>query len=193
MAPFAGAATGIANGATGVDLALNPRVAALKPSKTMALTDLARSLREQGQDVIGLAAGEPDFDTPSEIVEAGVTALRCADLAHAEVGDAAAFGSATSARVTLHSTRCREGHTRYTPNTGTAALRQAICDKLHADNGLSYGPGDVVVSNGAKQAIWQALLATCAEGDEVCTIDGRRHGRQILLIACTSQSHTFSV
>ena len=62
---------------------------------------------------------------------------------------------------------CREGHTRYTPNTGTAALRQAICDKLQVDNGLRYTPGDIVVSNGAKQAIWQALLATCAEGDEV--------------------------
>jgi Aminotransferase class I and II len=65
---------------------------------------------------------------------------------------------------------CREGHTRYTPNTGTAALRQAICDKLQVDNGLRYTPGDIVVSNGAKQAIWQALLATCAEGDEVGSV-----------------------
>ena len=56
MAPPACATTGNANGASTVDLTLNPRVAALKPSKTMALTDLARSLREQGQDVIGLAA-----------------------------------------------------------------------------------------------------------------------------------------
>lgn len=78
MAPPACATTGTANGASTVDLTLNPRVAALKPSKTMALTDLARSLREQGQDVIGLAAGEPDFDTPSEIVEAGIAALRSA-------------------------------------------------------------------------------------------------------------------
>ncbi len=59
-----------------VDTTLNPRVAALKPSKTMALTDLATSLRESGVDVIGLAAGEPDFDTPQEVVEAGVEALR---------------------------------------------------------------------------------------------------------------------
>lgn len=62
---------------------------------------------------------------------------------------------------------CREGQTRYTPNTGTSALRAAICDKLQQDNGLTYGPGDIVVSNGAKQSIWQALLATCSEGDEV--------------------------
>lgn len=66
-----------ANGAAAmVDQTLNPRVAALKPSKTMALTDLARALREEGRDVIGLAAGEPDFDTPAEIIEAGIEALR---------------------------------------------------------------------------------------------------------------------
>lgn len=61
-----------------VDTTLNPRVACLKPSKTMALTDLATSLKEKGVDVIGLAAGEPDFDTPAPIIEAGVEALRCA-------------------------------------------------------------------------------------------------------------------
>ncbi len=62
----------------------------------------------------------------------------------------------------------RTGQTHYTPNTGTAALRQAICAKLAAENGLEYAPGEVVVSNGAKQAIWQALLATCSAGDQVC-------------------------
>ena len=67
----------------GVDQALNPRVAALKPSKTMVLTDLARSMRESGADVIGLAAGEPDFDTPGPILEAGIEALRWVRGAHA--------------------------------------------------------------------------------------------------------------
>lgn len=62
--------------APAVDATLNARVAALRPSKTMALTDLARSLREGGADIIGLAAGEPDFDTPAAVVEAGVEALR---------------------------------------------------------------------------------------------------------------------
>ena len=61
-----------------LDIALNERVAALKPSKTMALTDLASSLREKGKDVIGLAAGEPDFDTPGQILDAGIEALRLA-------------------------------------------------------------------------------------------------------------------
>jgi bifunctional aspartate aminotransferase and glutamate/aspartate-prephenate aminotransferase len=102
----------------------------------MALTDLATSLREQGVDVISLAAGEPDFPTPVPVVEAGIEALRT-------------------------------GITKYTPNTGTSALRAAICRKLEEENGLKYAPNEIVVSNGAKQAIWQALLATCSEGDEV--------------------------
>lgn len=59
-----------------VDTTLNPRVAALKPSKTMALTDLASSMQQKGIDVIGLAAGEPDFDTPAQILDAGIEALR---------------------------------------------------------------------------------------------------------------------
>lgn len=130
-------AAAAAAGAAAVDQALNPAVAALRPSKTMALTDAARAMREQGIDVIGLAAGEPDFDTPEAIVEAGIEALRT-------------------------------GQTRYTPNTGTSALRAAIAAKLRDDNGLTYDPAsEIVVSNGAKQAIWQALLATVSPGDEV--------------------------
>jgi aspartate/methionine/tyrosine aminotransferase len=124
-------ATGVA-----VDQTLNPLVASLKPSKTMALTDLARTMRESGIDVIGLAAGEPDFDTPDEIVEAGIEALR-------------------------------DGFTRYTPNTGTSNLRKAICKKLSEENGIHYTPEEIVVSNGAKQSIWQAVLATCCPGDEI--------------------------
>ena len=59
-----------------VDTTLNPRVSALKLAKTMALSDLASSMREDGIDVVSLAAGEPDFDTPSQILDAGVEALR---------------------------------------------------------------------------------------------------------------------
>ncbi|KXZ49472.1 hypothetical protein GPECTOR_21g698 [Gonium pectorale] len=119
-----------------VDTTLNPLLTSVKPSKTMALTDLATSMKESGIDVIGLAAGEPDFDTPAAIVEAGVAALR-------------------------------GGFTRYTPNTGTSALRKAIVKKLQDDNGLTYSPDEIVVSNGAKQSIWQAVLATVSPGDEV--------------------------
>jgi len=100
-----------------VDQTLNPRVAALRPSKTMALTDKAREMKGSGLPVIGLAAGEPDFDTPAEIVRAGCDAIM-------------------------------NGHTRYSPNTGTAALRKAVCAKLKEENGLEYSPSEIVLSNG---------------------------------------------
>jgi hypothetical protein len=92
-----------------VDQTLNPRVAALRPSKTMALTDKAREMKESGLPVIGLAAGEPDFDTPDAIVRAGCDAIK-------------------------------NGFTRYSPNTGTASLRTAVCKKLKEENGLEYAP-----------------------------------------------------
>jgi aspartate aminotransferase len=59
------------------------------------------------------------------------------------------------------------GFTKYTPNAGIPELRQAIADKFAADNGLSYRAGQVVVSNGAKHACYNAILATCQPGDEV--------------------------
>ena len=55
---------------------LNPRVANLQPSKTMMLSDLASSLREAGKDIVSLAAGEPDFDTPEPIIKAGIHAMQ---------------------------------------------------------------------------------------------------------------------
>ncbi|XP_044978987.1 bifunctional aspartate aminotransferase and glutamate/aspartate-prephenate aminotransferase [Hordeum vulgare subsp. vulgare] len=122
--------------AEAVDTSISPRVSALRPSKTMAITDQASALRQAGVPVIGLAAGEPDFDTPAAIAEAGMNAIR-------------------------------DGFTRYTPNAGTMELRKAICNKLQEENGLTYSPDQVLVSNGAKQCITQAVLAVCSPGDEV--------------------------
>ncbi|CAI0554532.1 unnamed protein product, partial [Linum tenue] len=119
-----------------LDISLSPRVNSVKPSKTVAITDQATALAEAGVPVIRLAAGEPDFDTPAVIAEAGINAIR-------------------------------EGYTRYSPNAGTQELRAAICKKLKEENGLSYSPDQVVVSNGAKQCIIQAVLAVCSPGDEV--------------------------
>nr|E9L7A5.1 RecName: Full=Bifunctional aspartate aminotransferase and glutamate/aspartate-prephenate aminotransferase; Short=PhPPA-AT; Flags: Precursor [Petunia x hybrida]ADM67557.1 prephenate aminotransferase [Petunia x hybrida] len=119
-----------------VDISLSPRVNSVKPSKTVAITDQATALVQAGVPVIRLAAGEPDFDTPAPIVEAGINAIR-------------------------------EGHTRYTPNAGTMELRSAISHKLKEENGLSYTPDQILVSNGAKQSIIQAVLAVCSPGDEV--------------------------
>lgn len=119
-----------------VDISLSPRVNSVKPSKTVAITDQATALAQAGVPVIRLAAGEPDFDTPAPIAEAGINAIR-------------------------------EGHTRYTPNAGTMELRSAICHKLKEENELSYTPDQILVSNGAKQSIVQAVLAVCSPGDEV--------------------------
>ena len=112
------------------------RLQVIKPSPTMAVTAKAAELKAAGQDVIGLAAGEPDFDTPDHIKAAAKAAI-----------DA--------------------GQTKYTPAGGTKALKDAICDKLARDNGLSYDPPQIVVGNGAKQVIFNALLATLNPGDEV--------------------------
>src|SRR5881296_1184112 len=59
------------------------------------------------------------------------------------------------------------GFTKYTPSSGIPELRQAIAEKLAADNGLNYKPTQVIVSNGAKHACYNAILATCQPGDEV--------------------------
>lgn len=130
------AETDSGNGVPQLDISLSPRVAALKPSKTMAITDLATALKQAGVPVIGLAAGEPDFNTPDAVAEAGIKAIQ-------------------------------DGYTRYTPNAGTMEIRTAICHKLKEENGLSYTPDQILVSNGAKQCIMQAVLAVCSPGDEV--------------------------
>ncbi|KAK4583980.1 hypothetical protein RGQ29_021917 [Quercus rubra] len=122
--------------ATEVDISLSPKVNSIKPSKTVAISDQATALVQAGVPVIRLATGEPDFDTPAPIAEAGKNAI------------------------------C-EGYTRYTPNAGTVEIRQAICHKLKEENGISYTPDQILVSNGAKQSCVQAVMAVCSPGDEV--------------------------
>lgn len=120
-----------------LDSLLNPLVSSLSPSLTVAAADRARRLKESGVDVIPLAAGEPDFPTPPLVARAGIRAIE-------------------------------EGDTRYGPNAGTSALRAAIASKLRSENGLEWVAAEnVIVSNGAKQSVWQALLATCGPGDDV--------------------------
>lgn len=59
------------------------------------------------------------------------------------------------------------GFTKYTPSSGTPELKKAICDKLKRDNGLDYAPSQIIVSNGAKHSIYNAVLALCDPGEEV--------------------------
>ncbi len=106
------------------------------PSATMAVTQKARDMRAAGIDVIGLGAGEPDFDTPDHIKQAAIDAIT-------------------------------RGETNYTNVDGIPELKQAICDKLKRDNGLTYSPSQINVSPGGKPVIYNALMATLSPGDEV--------------------------
>lgn len=111
------------------------RLAAVKPSASMAVSMAAKALRAQGVDVIDLGLGEPDFPTPAHIVEA-------------------AFKAAAA------------GETLYTASAGTPTLRAAIAEKFKRENGLDYLPDEITVANGAKQIIFNALMATLNPGDE---------------------------
>ncbi|MFK7743614.1 MAG: pyridoxal phosphate-dependent aminotransferase, partial [Roseobacter sp.] len=115
---------------------LSTTLARVKPSPTIAVTTKAGELKAAGRDVIGLGAGEPDFDTPQNIKDAAVAAIQ-------------------------------QGKTKYTAVDGIPELKQAICDKLQRDNALSYTPSQVSVGTGGKQILYNALMATLNEGDEV--------------------------
>jgi aspartate aminotransferase len=109
----------------------------IKPSATIAVTDKARALKLAGRNVIGLGAGEPDFDTPDNIKEAAVKAIR--------------DGKAS----------------KYTNVDGIAELKEAVCRKFKSENGLDYKPSQISVGTGGKQVLYNAFVATLNPGDEV--------------------------
>lgn len=115
---------------------LAQRLGRIKPSPTIGVTQKAAELKAAGRDVIGLGAGEPDFDTPDHIKQAAAEAIA-------------------------------RGETKYTAVAGTLELRRAICAKFKRENQLDYAPDQVTVGCGGKQTIFNALLATLDEGDEV--------------------------
>ena len=115
---------------------LAARVGRIKPSATVAISQKARELRAAGEDVIGLGAGEPDFDTPDFIKQAAMEAIK-------------------------------RGETKYTAVDGIPELKKAIIDKFQRDNGLDYSAPQICVSSGAKQSVFNAIMAGVDEGDEV--------------------------
>ena len=116
---------------------LADRLSRIKPSATIAVTDKARALKAAGRDVIGLGAGEPDFDTPETVKEAAVKAIR--------------DGKAS----------------KYTAVDGIPELKAAVARKFERENGLAYKPSQIIVSTGGKQVLYNALVATINPGDEV--------------------------
>lgn len=119
-------------------MTFSENIARLRPSATIAVSSLAKELRAEGRDVIDLSAGEPDFDTPEWICDAAVKGIR-------------------------------DGHTRYTPAAGTPALRGAVAAaaQARAAEGWQISADGVVVTSGAKQALFNACFALFGPGDEV--------------------------
>jgi aspartate aminotransferase len=116
---------------------LKDSLSRIKPSATMAVTDKARALKAAGRDVIGLGAGEPDFDTPDNIKQAAIEAIQ-------------------SGRAS-----------KYTAVEGLAELKTAVIGKFKRENNLDYKPNQIIVSTGGKQVLYNALMVTLNPGDEV--------------------------
>jgi aspartate aminotransferase len=116
---------------------MSRRALDVQPSATLAITAKANQLRAEGNPVIGFGAGEPDFATPSPIVEAAAAA-----------------------------TRDPKSH-RYSPAAGQPALREAIAAKTMRDSGYGAEPSQVVVTNGGKQAVYLTCQVLLDPGDEV--------------------------
>lgn len=115
---------------------LSKRVKTLTPSSTLAISALATELKNKGHDVIGLGVGEPDFNTPDYIIQAGKEAMD-------------------------------QGLTKYTPSGGVLELKNVIIDKFAKDNDLTYKLEEIIVTTGAKHALYTLFQVLLDEGDEV--------------------------
>ena len=115
---------------------LSKRGNMISPSITLEITAKAKKLRESGLNVISFGVGEPDFNTPSNVIEEAYKAMV-------------------------------EGKTKYTEVAGIKKLREEICKKFKKDNGLDYSIDRVIVSNGAKQCLFNSFMAILDDEDEV--------------------------
>ena len=116
---------------------ISTRIGSIAESATLKVDGKAKALQAAGRPVISFAAGEPDFQTPEHIVEAALTAVR------------------------------DPKNYRYTPAAGLPELREAIVAKTLRDSSLAVSPSQVVVTNGGKQAVYQAFATLLDPGDEV--------------------------
>lgn len=115
---------------------LSDRVKQINESATLAVSARASEMQRAGVDVVSFGAGEPDFNTPRHIIEAGKRALDAGHTRYAK------------------------------PTSGTPEARAAICAKFKRDNGLSYAPDQAIVTVGAKEALFLAFAAILNPGDE---------------------------
>ncbi len=115
---------------------LSAAIDRIKPSPTLAMSARVLAMTREGIDVIGLSAGEPDFDTPDFIKDAAIEAIRA-------------------------------GKTKYTNVDGTPELKAAIAAKFLRDNDLTYAAHEISVNVGGKHTLFNSLVATVDQGDEV--------------------------
>ena len=113
------------------------RVGAITESATLAVDSRAKALKAAGRPVIGFGAGEPDFPTPQYVVDAAVAACSV------------------------------PANHRYTPAGGLPDLRSAVAAKTSRDSGLEVAPEQVLITNGGKQAVYEAFATLLDPGDEV--------------------------
>jgi len=116
---------------------ISARIAAIAESATLAVDAKAKALKAAGRPVIGFGAGEPDFPTPDYIVEAAAAATKVA------------------------------ANHRYSPTPGLPDLRDAIVAKTKRDSNYEITADQVLVTNGGKQAVYQAFATIVEDGDEV--------------------------
>lgn len=126
-----------ASPASARDRRVSQRIGAIAESATLKVDAKAKALKAEGRPVIGFGAGEPDFPTPSYIVDAAIEACR-----HPQ-------------------------NHRYTPAGGLPELKQAIAAKTRRDSGYQIDPAQVLITNGGKQAIYAAFAVMLDPGDEV--------------------------
>ena len=119
---------------------ISARIAAIGASATLAVDAKAKALKAAGRPVIGFGAGEPDFPTPAPIVAAAAAAC--------------------------HDPRWH----RYTPPGGLPELKEAIAAKTRRDSGYQVAPSQVLVTNGGKQAVYEAFATLLDPGDEVLLV-----------------------
>ncbi|GAA0996505.1 pyridoxal phosphate-dependent aminotransferase [Acrocarpospora macrocephala] len=119
---------------------ISARVAAITESATLAVDAKAKAMKAAGRPVIGFGAGEPDFPTPDYIVEAAIEACR---------------------NPRFH---------KYTPAGGLPELKQAIAEKTKRDSGFAVDAAQVLVTNGGKQAVYEAFATLLNPGDEVLVV-----------------------
>jgi aspartate aminotransferase len=121
--------------------ALSPRVVGIASSATVEMSERIRQAKAAGQEILPLASGDPNIDTPPEVIEAAYRAMR--------------DGS----------------QTRYGPAQGMPALREAIAQRIARRSGAQYAADEIIVTPGGKFAVYAALMGTVSPGDEVIVLD----------------------